>query len=430
MRLCAAIANTAWALLVLAASAGGCSTGGAVPAASVSIGLMAPLTGDLAGLGKDLLDAANLAVDEINAGGGIRGRRAQLVVRDDAATELGGERALSSLYAFGVPIIIGPTTSAQVERLAPILTQRQILSIAPAASSASLTGISPYFVRLAPSDVAQALLLSQLILEDKVQQICIIHRSDAYGLPLANALAANLKSSPIKVVLSPYDAVPRFQAAVDVCKSVCDLDKQGKCKPDRTRALALISFVGDGAALSDIAFQSAGWSASTHRWYASEGFRDPNLPQLTRFPAALEGVRGSAPSGPPPESVPGQTYRAFAARFRDRFGRDAPGYTEVAYDATYLAALTLLIGSPEDPKALRSVLPRLAEKGKKEVGPGDWAKALATVAASGGHIDFRGASGEVDINSDGDVSPPYFYTVYEFRAGVFITSEIRQVGAP
>ncbi|MDP3451190.1 MAG: ABC transporter substrate-binding protein, partial [Anaerolineaceae bacterium] len=76
----------------------------------IRIGLAAQLTGKQADLGIQLRNGVQLAVDEINASGGINGRNLELSVEDDLGTPQGAKDAQNKLIDKGVVAIIGHFT--------------------------------------------------------------------------------------------------------------------------------------------------------------------------------------------------------------------------------------------------------------------------------------------------------------------------------
>src|SRR5215213_829164 len=77
---------------------------------AIEIGSLVALTGDLAGSGKDNTEAAALAVEQINAAGGVLGRPLKLIVEDDKTTVEGARTGYTTLINKKVAAIIGPSS--------------------------------------------------------------------------------------------------------------------------------------------------------------------------------------------------------------------------------------------------------------------------------------------------------------------------------
>src|SRR5262249_38142921 len=147
-------------------------------------GLLTAVSGDLAGLGKDLTDTTNMAFDEINLAGGLfDGRPLRISLQDDGTTAEGAPIGYANLLSKGVPVILGPTVAQGVIANASQIASRMTLTIGQATSSPALTTLDDggFFYRVVPSDAVQGIVLGQLIADAGVQNVCIVYRDDSYG---------------------------------------------------------------------------------------------------------------------------------------------------------------------------------------------------------------------------------------------------------
>src|SRR6478672_6840338 len=95
----------------------------------VRIGAILSQTGMLATAGQDHLQAVQLAVDEINVGGGVNGGMLDLVNADDRSDPASAGTAATSLADRGVTAIIGAITSDTTLAAAQVATTRQVVLI-------------------------------------------------------------------------------------------------------------------------------------------------------------------------------------------------------------------------------------------------------------------------------------------------------------
>jgi ABC-type branched-subunit amino acid transport system substrate-binding protein len=86
----------------------------------VRIGLEAPLSGDQKSIGVGMLDGAKLAASEINARGGLLGRKVEIVPIDDAADPATGEKAANAAIAEGLDGVVGPYNSGVGAKTLPL----------------------------------------------------------------------------------------------------------------------------------------------------------------------------------------------------------------------------------------------------------------------------------------------------------------------
>jgi branched-chain amino acid transport system substrate-binding protein len=103
--------STAVAALVGLASCSAGSIGGGLPAGPVAVGLVTSLTGIDLPLGADVRLGAQLAVDEVNAAGGIAGHQARLLVADDHSAVDQAGPGFTGLAAAGAAGVVGPLST-------------------------------------------------------------------------------------------------------------------------------------------------------------------------------------------------------------------------------------------------------------------------------------------------------------------------------
>ena len=130
-------------LLCFTLLVGGCSQ-----PKPVKIGFAGGLTGRLADLGTGGRDGALLATEDLNAAGGIKGARVELLVRDDKSDVKVAVDVDSELLDAGVVAIVGHVISSAGLAAAPLMNSRQVLMLSPTVRTSQLTGIDDYFFSL------------------------------------------------------------------------------------------------------------------------------------------------------------------------------------------------------------------------------------------------------------------------------------------
>ncbi len=118
------------------------------PPEPIRIGFVSTLSGRSADLGMSGRNGTLLAVEEINAAGGINGRSIELLVRDDEQNDQTGTRAVESLAAEKVVAIIGPMTSSMAFTLAPVVTELGVPLVSPTATANELLDRDDMLLRL------------------------------------------------------------------------------------------------------------------------------------------------------------------------------------------------------------------------------------------------------------------------------------------
>jgi len=122
----------------------------------VKIGAVIPLTGEASDYGKSVNEGLQLALEEINAAGGVRGNELILLVRDSQTTPSVGETEITSLLGEEkVLAVVGGVSSSVTRAMAPIAEQSQRVLLSPASSSPLISDLGNYIYRNFPSDVLE-----------------------------------------------------------------------------------------------------------------------------------------------------------------------------------------------------------------------------------------------------------------------------------
>ena len=170
----------------------------AARAADIKIGFPIPLSGPAAVYGEPILKGAEMAVSEINAKGGVLGRKLQLLSRDskasaDEAVRLSRELIIKD----GVDFLSGTLTSAEAPAVSTVAKENQVVFIAPSSKSTVLTDaqhIHPYIFRIASNTDVEGLAGATLMAKWKdVKTVATIAPDYAYGRDSIAAFIAALK---------------------------------------------------------------------------------------------------------------------------------------------------------------------------------------------------------------------------------------------
>ena len=122
----------------------------------IKIGLIGPLTGDVATVGQGTKSAAELAISEINSAGGINGRMLKLIAEDGKCDGKESVSAITKLINIDkVTAIIGGGCSSESVAAAPIAEKAGVVMLSPLSSSPALTTAGDYIFRDYPSDSFQ-----------------------------------------------------------------------------------------------------------------------------------------------------------------------------------------------------------------------------------------------------------------------------------
>jgi branched-chain amino acid transport system substrate-binding protein len=208
-----ALAVAGVAFIPLAASAEG----------PIKIGFPIPLSGPTAVYGTPVLQGAEMAVAEINAKGGVLGRKFELLSRDSKANADEAVRVSRELIIKnGVDFLVGTLTSAEAPAVSTVAKENQIVFIAPTSKSTVLTDpphLHPYIFRVSSNTDVEGLAGATLMARWKdVKTVATIAPDYAYGRDSAAAFIAALKKlrPDIKIVDQQWPKVgePDFTAFI------------------------------------------------------------------------------------------------------------------------------------------------------------------------------------------------------------------------
>lgn len=141
----------------------------------IRIGFIGSLTGKNSDLGVAGRDAVQLAVEDINRGGGINGRNLVLSVQDDAASPEMAAQAAERLAAEKVTAIVGPMGSSMAKAALPVATRNKIVLVSPTSSTNELSGKDDYFFRVMEPNLLFARHQAQTCLKLKIMRVAAIY---------------------------------------------------------------------------------------------------------------------------------------------------------------------------------------------------------------------------------------------------------------
>ena len=188
--------------LITALFAAAMSTSALTPAAQaqnvIKVGVPIPLSGPAALYGEPALKGARMYVEEINAAGGVLGKKIELIVRDskasaDEAVRVSREMILKE----NVDFLVGTLTSAEGPAVSTIAKENKIILIAPIPKTDQLVApanLHPYVFRTASNTTIEGRQAAEIIAKwTDVKKVATIAHDYAYGQDVAKIFAAHIK---------------------------------------------------------------------------------------------------------------------------------------------------------------------------------------------------------------------------------------------
>jgi branched-chain amino acid transport system substrate-binding protein len=151
----------------------------------IKIGAVLSLTGPAAAFGIPERNAAQVAVDRVNAQGGVKGRQIELVVADDKTNPTEAARAAQRLITSdGVVAIVGSSTGSGTLAMAPVAAQNKVPVLAPNGTigvTDRSQGFFPWVFRTSVSDTVTIPALLERAKKDGHKKIAVFYQEDALG---------------------------------------------------------------------------------------------------------------------------------------------------------------------------------------------------------------------------------------------------------
>ena len=165
---------------------------------TIKIGFPIPLSGATAVYGEPVLKGAELAVSEVNAAGGVLGKKLEILSRDSKANADEAVRlARELIIKDGANFLVGTLTSAEAPAVSTVAKENKIVFVSPTSETTRLTDpqhIHPYIFRATSNTDVEGLASAQLMARWKdVKTVATISPDYAYGRDVTAAFVAALK---------------------------------------------------------------------------------------------------------------------------------------------------------------------------------------------------------------------------------------------
>lgn len=406
-----AMALLAAAALVVTGCSGGTSDDGSdAPAESSSealkIGTLLPQTGSLSYLTPGPQAAVHLAVDDINAAGGVLGQDIEVVVdanEGDATDPTVNAQGVDDILAAEPSFVLGAMGTGMTNAAMPRLTEAGVLMGSPSNTGIALTGVNDLYFRTAPPDSVQGRALANLIAQDGNAKVGILVFNNDYGTGLRDNIQATLEEQGAEVVYGAEGAgeeFPEDQTSFSAeVSAVMDQD------PDAIVVLAYDQTRQIIPALDDQGFDLS-------NLYLVDGNTNDFSPEAEAggFPAGLlEGAQGTIPGA----QVDDEFRDKLAAIYEEKEGSklDSFNYGPEAYDAIMLVALAAEKAGATDSASIAENLGAVSgADGGEECST--YADCLALLQ-DGSDIHYMGMAGIGPINEENDPSSALI-GIYEY----------------
>lgn len=390
--------HSGFTLLVTMLVITGCQTQSTAP--SLKLGSLLPVTGDSSSIGKNLPKAARLAVDTINACGGVNETPVELIEADSKLDRNAGVAAISKLVTQDqVSAVIGAWSSAVSSATVEIAAKKQVMQIAPGSSSPVFTEraeageFDGYWARTFPPDTYQAQALAQLARERGFDRVSTVVIDNSYGVNFEQEFIQAFKAlggtvvnenNPVRYAPNPSsfdeEVVATFANNPDAVLAVL----YGKTGASFMRAAYNRDLMTDVTLLLTDSVYSQDFVNSVGTKESGESI--------------LSGALGTFPS------ASGEGLDNFRAKWQETEGGAITPFTAHTWDAAILMMLAAELGDQNTGTAIKENLRNVANAPGVEVS--DPCVAIKRVR-EGEEINYQGASGSIEFDQYGDTVGSY-----------------------
>jgi branched-chain amino acid transport system substrate-binding protein len=306
------------------------------------VGLLFSQSGPTAYIEQTQLNATLLAIDEINAAGGVAGREMQPIVYDPSATpELFGRLAERLLTEDRVPIIFGCYMSSSRKAVVPVVERRNALLAYPAMYEGFEYSPNVIYTGAAPNQ--NSIQLARFLVQNFGKRVYLVGTRYVFPIESNRIMTTFVTERRGEIVAERYVRLDSSRKEFDAIAA--DIKNKG---PD----VVFSTVVGEATALFHRACHDAGLDA-----------RNVPIASLTTTEAeiALMGAdlaAGHLTAATYFQSVSGKANNDFVANYKARFGaqQSTNALAESAYFQTKLIAKGLEIAQNADPDLLRPAL--------------------------------------------------------------------------
>ncbi|MEY4547420.1 MAG: hypothetical protein RL685_3615 [Pseudomonadota bacterium] len=320
--------------------AGGATAASTAASNEIVIGHYASLTGNTAHFGQDTDKAIRLAVDEVNAAGGVLGKKVRVVTLDDRGDSAEAANAVTRLIDVEKAVtILGEVSSSLSLSGGRVAQRRQVPMISPSSTNPKVTQVGDYIFRVCFLDPFQGKVMADFARDTlKFERVAILKDvKNDYSIGLADAFKAafTARGGQIAVEQSYSAGDTDFSAQITAIKAA---NIQGMYVPGYYAEVGTIARTAQRLGVKVPLMGGDGWDA-------------PDLFQIGGD--ALEGSFFSNHFAPDVATAKSQK---FVSDFKAKYRQDPTGLGALGYDAAGVLFEAITKSGKTDPVGIREAL--------------------------------------------------------------------------
>lgn len=357
---------------------------------AVKFGWLNGITGDYSSYYEPSQAAVTIAIDEINAEGGVLGKPVQLVTADNMSTVEGAVQGFSRLVDVERVVAVGGVESTGALAIRDSANEQEIPVFCPGCGTPELDVLNGEFIwRITGSDTDGGTVAAQFARDEGIKRVAIMAQNTE-GM-----------AEPADIFKKVFQEGTGGEVVADV-----------RFNPGRSSYQAELAQAF--AANPEAVYLAAGHEAASvifrewqRRGYGGQFFVSPDLvtPPIGSLMPELEG--GVAIGAIAAYDTDSPAYKSFAERFKAKTGTEpaAGVYDANQYDQYIALALAITKANSTDGQAIAAAIPEVLNPGGTVVH--SYAEGIKELKA-GNEINYEGASGTLDLDQNNNLSAPLF----------------------
>ncbi|MBD2690270.1 ABC transporter substrate-binding protein [Anabaena catenula] len=366
----------------------------------LKIGSLLPTTGDLASIGQQMVGSVPLLVDTVNACGGVNGEKVTLVEVDDQTDPKAGAAGMTKLATVDkVAGVVGSFASSVSTAAVSVAVPNKVMIVSPGSTSPVFTDkaakgdFKGFWARTAPPDTYQALALAQLAKKKGFKRVSTVVINNDYGVGFEKAFVKTFEQLGGTVVNK--DKPVRYDPKAQTFDTEAGATFAGK--PD---AVLAVMYAETGSLFLKAAYQQG--LAKGVQIMLTDGVKSDTFPGQVGKSAdgkyLLSGAIGTVPGSD------GKALASFKTLWQEKKGGSPGEYAPQAWDAAALLTLAAQAAKENTGVGIAGKIREVADGTGTEVT--DVCEGLKLLK-EGKKINYQGASGNVDVDANGDVLGVY-----------------------
>ncbi|MFP4329330.1 MAG: ABC transporter substrate-binding protein [Spirochaetaceae bacterium] len=306
---------------------------------TIHVALTAPITGDWSEYGVNFQRSVELAIDQLNAEGGVLGRQVRLSVEDDGGSPTQAT-TIAQKFTSDPTIVaqIGSFSSSSAMASQPVYDAAGMVQLSPTASHADYAKGSPWSFGIVGTQQGEGPFNARFAYEDiGMRRIAVLHLNNDWGIDTAEYFSQAFEELGGEIVDTEFyfDGESDFTA---VLTKLQESDADG---------LFIASFYNDGAAIN-LQRERLGWEV-------------PVLGPTSLYSSQLISLGGDAVEGLYTATGffaedPDPRVQEYVAQFEERYGATPNFHAALAYDAMMLLADAIERAGSTERQAIRDAL--------------------------------------------------------------------------